>query len=110
MKLLEVINNTYILIFNKNKELIFIKKEHYLSIKDAIFEQLNNIREQDEQKYRLVLANIMFVKAYLKHAGVYKLSKEILEGDKQLEGIGVVKFGNWILQNGGNFIDAAKDF
>jgi len=86
------------------------QKEYYLSTEDAITEQLNNIREQDEEKYRLVLANIMFAKAYLKKCGVYKPSRGILEGDRQFGGIGGVGIENWILQNGGSFIDAAKDF
>ena len=86
------------------------QKEKYLSTEDAITEQLENIKMQDEKKYKLVLANIMFAKAFLKHAGVYKPSRGILDGDRQFGGIGGVGIENWVLQHGGSFIDAAKDF
>lgn len=86
------------------------QKEKYLSTEDAIKEQLENIRMQDEEKYKLVIANIMYAKAFLKHAGVYKPARGILEGDRQFGGIGGIGIENWILQHGGSFIDAAKDF
>lgn len=86
------------------------QKEKYLSTEDAITEQLENIRMQDEEKYKLVIANIMYAKAFLKHAGAYKPSRGILEGDRQFGGIGGVGIENWILQHGGSFIDAARDF
>ncbi len=86
------------------------EKEEYLSTEDAISEQLENIRSQDEEKYRLVLANIMFAKAFLKKVGVYKPSRGILNGDRQQGGIGGVGIENWILRNGGSFIDAAREF
>ena len=86
------------------------QKEKYLSTEDAITEQLENIKMQDEERYKLVLANIMYAKAFLKHAGVYKPSRGILEGDRQFGGIGGVGIENWVLQHGGSFIDAARDF
>lgn len=86
------------------------QKEKYLSTEDAINEQLENIRMQDENSYKLVLANIMFAKAYLKKCGAYKPSRGILEGDRAYGGIGGIGIENWILQNGGSFIDAARSF
>lgn len=87
------------------------QKEKYLSTEEAVANQLNNIKEQDEEKYRLVLANIMYAKNYLKKSGVYKPSRAILNGgDRQLGGIGGIGIENWILQNGGSFIDATRDF
>ncbi len=87
------------------------QKKQYLATEDAINEQLNNIRMQDENAYRLVIANIMYAKNFLKHAGVYKPSRGILDGnDRSFGGIGGVGIENWILQNGGSFIDATKDF
>ena len=86
------------------------QKEHYLSSEDAISERLDNIREQSYDKYKLVLANIMYAKDYLKHSGSYKPSRGILDGDRQNGGIGGIGIENWVLQYGGSFIDASKDF
>ena len=86
------------------------QKEKYLSTEDVLYEQLDNIKKQDENSYRLVLANIMFAKAYLKKCGAYKPSRGILNGDRAFGGIGGIGIENWILQNGGSFIDAARSF
>lgn len=86
------------------------QKEKYLASEDVIKEQLENIKKQDENSYRLVLANIIFAKNYLKKCGVYKPSRGILDGDRSFGGIGGIGIENWILQNGGSFIEAAKSF
>lgn len=86
------------------------QKEKYLATEEVISEQLNNIKMQDEEKYHLVLANIMYAKSYLKKIGAYKPSRGILEGDRQYGGISGVGIEEWILQNGGSFIDASREF
>lgn len=86
------------------------QKEHYLSTEDALKEKLESARRQDEAKYRLILANIMYAKDYLKHKGAYKPSRGILDGDRSFGGIGAVGIENWILQNGGSFVDASREF
>lgn len=86
------------------------QKEKYLSTEDTLQEKLENMRKTDYEKYRLVLANIMYAKHFLKENGVYKPSRGILEGDRSNGGLGGVGIENWILQNGGSFIDAAKEF
>ena len=86
------------------------QKKKYLSTEDAISERLNNMYMQDENKYRLVVANIMFAKAYLKENGAYKPSRSILNGDSSFGGLGGVGIENWILQYGGSFESAARDF
>lgn len=86
------------------------QKEKYLSTEDAINERLENMKNIDEQKYRLVLANIMYAKDMLKKYGAYKPSRGILEGDRQKGGLGGVGIENWILQNGGSLIDATNEF
>jgi len=86
------------------------QKEKYLSTEDALSERLNNMREQDEFKYRLVLANIMYAKDMLKKSGAYKPSRGILNGNREYGGLGGVGIENWILQYGGSLIDATTDF
>ena len=86
------------------------QKKKYLATEDAISERLNNMKEQDENKYRLVIANIMYAKAYLKQVGAYKPSRGILEGDRSFGGLGGIGIENWILQYGGSFEAAARDF
>ena len=86
------------------------QKKKYLATEEALSERLYNMRSQDEDKYRLVVANIMYAKAYLKAAGVYKPSRGILNGDRDFGGLGGVGIENWILQYGGSFEAAARDF
>ena len=86
------------------------QKDNYLSTEDAISERLGNIKTQDEYKYKLVVANIMYAKDLLKTNGAYKPSRGIIDGDRQNGGLGGVGIENMILQNGGSFIDAAIDF
>ena len=84
------------------------QKKHYLSTELSLSERLENMRGQDEERYRLVVANIQFAKAYLKEAGVYKPSRSL--PDKRYGGLGGVGIENWVLQYGGSFEAAARDF
>lgn len=86
------------------------QKDKYLSTDDALIQRLENIKELDNEKYRLVIANIMYAKDYLKQSGVYKPSRGILNGDRSYGGLGGVGIENWVLQYGGSFMDAALDF
>ena len=72
----------------------------------ALQDRLAAIKRADPEKYKYVVANILLAKQILKQAEVYKPNRgEIPQG-----GLGGVGIENWILQNGGSFIDAAKSF
>ena len=86
------------------------QKKTYLSTEKSILEKLTSMKEQDYEKYKLVLANIMFAKDFLKGYGVYKPARTLPEYAKSIGGLGGIGIENWLLQNGGSFIDAAKEF
>lgn len=72
----------------------------------ALQDRLETIKKMKSEKYKYVVANILLAKQVLKKAEVYKPNRgEIPQG-----GLGGVGIENWILQNGGSFIDAAKSF
>lgn len=72
----------------------------------ALQDRLATIQRTDPEKYKYVVANILLAKQVLKKAEAYKPNRgEIPQG-----GLGGVGIENWILQNGGSFIDAAKSF
>ena len=87
------------------------QRENYLSTEDALKERLDNMQHQDDSKYRLVLANVMYAKNMLKTYGAYKPSRGIIDGDdRRLGGLGGVGIENWVIQNGGSLIDATNEF
>ncbi len=87
------------------------QKKKYFPSENSVTQRLDNIKQQDENKYKLVLANIMYAKAYLKESGSYKPARAILDGkDRSYGGLGGIGIENWILQNGGSFIDAINEF
>ncbi len=72
----------------------------------SLRDRLATIQKNNSEKYPYVVANILLAKKVLKEAGVYKPNRgEIPQG-----GLGGVGIENWILQNGGSFIDAATSF
>lgn len=72
----------------------------------ALQDRLATIQRNDPEKYKYVVANILLAKQVLKKAEAYKPNcGEIPQG-----GLGGVGIENWILQNGGSFIDAARSF
>ena len=74
----------------------------------ALADRLDNIKNQSETKYQQVLANIIYAKQFLKAAGAYKPRRSPeAEGVGGLGGVGIE---NWILQHGGSFKQAARDF
>lgn len=72
----------------------------------ALKDRLATIQKNDPEKYKYVVANILLAKQVLKEAGAYKPNR----GEVPQGGLGGVGIENWILQNGGSFIDAAKSF
>ena len=90
-------------------DISFLKKSesNFYSTDRALKERLEQIKKQDDEKYRDVVANIILAKQVLKNAGAYKPNhaREKAEG-----GLGGVGIENWILQHGGSFYDAAKSF
>ena len=71
-------------------------------------DRLDTIKKIDPLKYDLVCANIIYAKKVLKDGDCYyKHGHSKWMGNGGLGGVGVE---NWILQNGGSFIDAAENF
>ena len=74
----------------------------------ALADRLSNIKNQSEAKYQQVLANIIYAKQFLKASQVYKPRRSPeAEGVGGLGGVGIE---NWVLQHGGSFKQAARDF
>ena len=75
----------------------------------AIRDRLNSIREQyGEDGLKAVIDNIIVAKKLLKECGVYQ--KRNTHGATKLGGFSEIGIENWILQNGGSFIQAMKTF
>lgn len=72
----------------------------------ALEERLNNIKENNPDKYEDVIANIVLAKYVLKKANCYKPDRS----DSNQGGIGGVGVENWILQNGGSFKNSCLEF
>ena len=72
----------------------------------ALQDRLTTISKSNPEEYKYVLANILLAKQVLKEAGAYKPDR----GDNPQGGLGGVGIENWILQNGGSFVDAARSF
>ena len=75
------------------------------STDECIKDRLRTIRDMSEEKYQKVLANIVMAKEVLKD--VYKPRHA---GKNPQGGLGGVGIENWILQNGGSFEHAAREF
>ena len=73
---------------------------------ECLRDRLTSIYKQYPDKYKYVVANIILAKKVLKEADVYKNRRT----DSNQGGLGGIGVENWILQNGGSFIDAASDF
>ena len=72
----------------------------------ALQDRLETIKRTDPEKYKYVIANILLAKQVLKKAEAYKPNR----GEVPQGGLGGVGIENWILQNGGSFVDAARNF
>ena len=82
------------------------EKEMEYTTELALIDRLETIKKQDYEKYKKIVANIILAKQFLKKYGAYKPSRS----DKEQAGLGGVGLENLILQNGGSFYDAAKEF
>lgn len=93
---------------NVDIDITFTEKTNTVSYSTdmALSDRLSTIQKQNPEKYKYVVANILQAKHTLKQAGVYKPNR----GEFPQGGLGGVGIENWILQNGGSFIDAAKSF
>ena len=91
-------------------DITFVQKTNKVqySTDMALTDRLTNIKKQSEHKYQQVLANIIYAKQFLKAAGAYKPERSPeAEGVGGLGGVGIE---NWVLQHGGSFKQAARDF
>ncbi|MBE6156813.1 MAG: hypothetical protein E7161_03610 [Firmicutes bacterium] len=90
-------------------DISFVRKRNtnFYSTDIALKDRLEQIKTQDEKRYKEVLANIILAKKVLKEAKAYKPSHSIDASEGGLGGVGVE---NWILQHGGSFYDAAMSF
>ena len=69
-------------------------------------DRLKTIREQDPDKYKYVVSNVLLAKQVLKEGGVYKPYRS----DSSQGGLGGIGIENWVLEHGGSFVDAARSF
>ena len=96
-------------------DLSFTKRtdEIEYTTEECIKDRLETIRKNNPEDYKCVVANILLAKTVLKSAGAYKKksSPEPQNGQEDTRGgLGAVGIENWILQNGGSFEKAARDF
>lgn len=75
-----------------------------MSVKD----RLNSIKEASPEDYNYVRANIIMAKNILKKMGIYK--KIGSDGATEHGGFGGIGVENWILQNGGAFVQAIDTY
>ncbi len=74
----------------------------------CIKDRLNSIEEQNPEKLRYIKANIIMAKKILKASGIYK--KLGSNGATEYGGFGGIGVENWVLQNGGSFIEAISTY
>ena len=91
-------------------DITFVQKTNKVqySTDMALADRLTNIKKQSEHKYQQVLANIIYAKQFLKAVGAYKPERS--PEAKGIGGLGGVGIENWVLQHGGSFQQAARDF
>lgn len=103
MKGVQIDSKTYVDI-----DITFTEKTDQISYSTdmALQDRLTTIKKCNPEKYKYVIANILLAKEVLKDAKVYKPNR----GENPQGGLGGVGIENWILQNGGSFVDAANSF
>ena len=75
----------------------------------CIRERLDSIkRTYGDEQLNMVIDNILVAKKVLKENGLYKKNGSV--GSTELGGFGGIGVENWILQNGGSFIEAMQTF
>ena len=83
------------------------------STDECVKDRLATIKNQSEEDYKYVVANILTAKSYFKRIGAYKKQNAAApeQGKEDTRGgFGAVGIENWVLQNGGSFEKAARDF
>ena len=90
-------------------DITFISRTNKMeySTEMCVRDRLETIRKIDETKYRKVVANIIFAKQFMKENKCYKPRHA---GKNPQGGLGGVGIENWILQNGGSFVQACRSF
>lgn len=93
---------------NVDIDISFVPKTDKISYSTdmSLQDRLATIKKNNPEKYKYVVANILLAKQVLKQAEAYKPNR----GEVPQGGLGGVGIENWILQNGGSFIDAAQSF
>ena len=96
-------------------DLTFVQRtdEIEYTTEECIIDRLETIKRNNPEDYKYVVANILLAKKVLKTEGVYKKksSPPPKEGEGDTRGgLGAIGIENWILQNGGSFEKAARDF
>ncbi len=92
-------------------DISFVKKSdsEELDANEAVAQKYDSIKKSSgEDKLLDVLTNVRFAKKELKEAGCYK--KGMTGNGEQQGGMGGIGVENWILQNGGDAVDAFRDF
>ena len=80
------------------------------STDESLRRRIAAMRIEDPVKTDQIIANIIFAKRFCKAIDTYKPQRTPgLSRDKK-GGLGGVGIENWILQNGGSFVDAARNF
>lgn len=90
-------------------DMTFIGRTNKLnySTEMCVKDRLDTIKSIDEEKYKKVVANIIFAKQFMKEHECYKPWHANLKPQGGLGGVGIE---NWILQNGGSFKTACESF
>ncbi len=96
-------------------DLTFVQRtdEIEYTTEECIADRLETIKRNNPEDYKYVVANILLAKKVLKTEGTYKKKSapSPKEGESDTRGgLGAVGIENWILQNGGSFEKAARDF
>ena len=96
-------------------DLSFVQRTNEVeySTEECILDRLNTIKSHSEEDYKYAIANILLAKSVLKEEGAYKRKNaappEVGKKDTR-GGMGAVGIENWVLQNGGSFEKAARNF
>ena len=80
---------------------------------ESIVDRLDTIKRNNPEDYKYVVANILLAKKVLKTEGAYKKKNAPPPEEGKMDtrgGLGAVGIENWILQNGGSFEKAAREF
>ncbi len=78
------------------------------STDESLRRRIAAMRMEDPVKTDQVIANIIFAKKFCKAVDAYKPKRTRDYPDDKKGGLGGVGVENWILQNGGSFVNAAK--